>query len=94
MLFYQTEIRKVFIYAFILRKVKAAKSDTAIDVSPKLIKEIEEETEKISTLRLVLAKKNRHVYALQRKLDDIPSRAELAQYQKRFIELYNQGKSY
>ena len=29
---------------------------------------------------------------LQRKIDEVPSRTELAQYQRRFIELYNQGK--
>lgn len=28
---------------------------------------------------------------LQRKIDEVPSRAELTQYQKRFIELYSQG---
>jgi len=27
---------------------------------------------------------------LQRKIDEIPSRAELSQYQRRFVELYNQ----
>lgn len=41
--------------------------------------------------RLTLAKRNRVIAAYQRQLDDIPSRAELAQYQRRFLELYNQG---
>ena len=38
------------------------------------------------------AKKNREISALQRSIDEVPSRAELAQYQRRFIELYNQGE--
>jgi hypothetical protein len=29
---------------------------------------------------------------LQRKIDEVPSRAELSQYQRRFIELYSQSK--
>uniref|UniRef100_A0A8C7GWT1 Coiled-coil domain-containing protein 93 n=1 Tax=Oncorhynchus kisutch TaxID=8019 RepID=A0A8C7GWT1_ONCKI len=33
---------------------------------------------------------NREIAVLQRKIDEVPSRAELTQYQKRFIELYGQ----
>ena len=40
----------------------------------------------------MLAKRNRSIAALQRQLDEVPGRAELAQYQRRFLELYNQGK--
>ena len=47
---------------------------------------------KLSTLRLKVAKKNREMSTLKRKLDEVPSRTELNQYQKRFIELYNQSK--
>uniref|UniRef100_A0A8D0D2J1 Coiled-coil domain-containing protein 93 n=1 Tax=Sander lucioperca TaxID=283035 RepID=A0A8D0D2J1_SANLU len=36
------------------------------------------------------ARKNREIAILQRKIDEVPSRAELTQYQKRFIELYSQ----
>ncbi|XP_044765792.1 coiled-coil domain-containing protein 93 [Coccinella septempunctata] len=50
----------------------------------------EEEYEKLKVLRLQVAKKNRAISILQRRIDEVPSRAELAQYQKRFIELYNQ----
>ena len=46
---------------------------------------------KIHGFRLKIAKKNREISLLQRKLDEIPSRTELSQYQKRFIELYNQS---
>lgn len=37
------------------------------------------------------AKRNREIAILQRKIDEVPNRAELTQYQKRFIELYSQG---
>ena len=37
------------------------------------------------------ARKNREISALQRKIDEVPSRAELSQYQRRFVELYNQS---
>lgn len=37
------------------------------------------------------ARKNREISSLQRKIDEVPSRAELTQYQRRFVELYNHG---
>lgn len=46
--------------------------------------------EKFNKVRLLLAKRNREIAALQRKIDEMPTRAELSQYQKRFLELYNQ----
>ncbi|KAG8193575.1 hypothetical protein JTE90_000212 [Oedothorax gibbosus] len=46
--------------------------------------------EKLQKIRMLLAKKNREIASLQRKFDEVPSRAELSQYQKRFVELYNQ----
>lgn len=60
----------------------------------KTLKELEYEIETLKALRLKVAKKNRAISLLQRQLDEIPSRAELAQYQRRFLELYNQGKCY
>ncbi len=51
------------------------------------------EREKLDKIRLTLAKKNREISMLHRKLDEIPSRAELAQYQCRFVELYNQSST-
>ncbi|GFR91723.1 coiled-coil domain-containing protein 93-like [Elysia marginata] len=49
--------------------------------------------EKLHKIRLLLAKKNREIAGLQRKIDEVPSRAELSQYQRRFLELYNQVAS-
>lgn len=46
--------------------------------------------EKFQKIRMLLARKNREIATLQRKYDEVPSRAELSQYQKRFVELYNQ----
>ncbi|XP_035211917.1 coiled-coil domain-containing protein 93-like [Stegodyphus dumicola] len=46
--------------------------------------------EKLQKIRMLLARKNREIAVLQRKFDEVPSRAELSQYQKRFVELYNQ----
>lgn len=51
--------------------------------------ELRAEEEKLQLLRLQLAKKNRAVMSLQRQLDNIPCQVELSQYQKRFLELYN-----
>ncbi|XP_055378324.1 coiled-coil domain-containing protein 93 [Condylostylus longicornis] len=51
---------------------------------------LDNEKEKLQHLRLQLAKKNRAIMSIQRQLDNIPDRTELAQYQRRFLELYNQ----
>lgn len=52
---------------------------------------LEKEKERVQLLRLQLAKKNRVIVSIERQLDSIPDRTELTQYQRRFIELYNQG---
>lgn len=53
--------------------------------------ELVAQRDKHSKVKLQLGLKSKEIAKLQRRLDDIPSRAELSQYQKRFIELYNQG---
>lgn len=55
-----------------------------------LKKELQQELEIVQALRLQSAKQNRQIVTVQRQLDNIPDRTELAQYQKRFLELYNQ----
>lgn len=42
-------------------------------------------------MRLELAKLNREVLKYTVAVDEIPGTAELLQYEKRFMELYNQG---
>ncbi|XP_020293006.1 coiled-coil domain-containing protein 93 isoform X2 [Pseudomyrmex gracilis] len=54
------------------------------------VKEYEEQKEAVTRVRLQLAKKNRTIATLTRQLDDVPGRSELTQYQRRFMELYNQ----
>ena len=56
-----------------------------------ILKEIKREKEVIKNVRLKLAKRNTVISVLHRKLDEVPTRPELAQYQRRFLELYNQG---
>ncbi|XP_025423981.1 coiled-coil domain-containing protein 93 isoform X1 [Sipha flava] len=56
--------------------------------------ELKEELDKIRNMvevaRSKLSKKARAVGLMKRKLDHIPDRAELAQYQRRFVELSNE----
>ncbi|XP_052091215.1 coiled-coil domain-containing protein 93-like isoform X2 [Mytilus californianus] len=56
-------------------------------------KQYEADREKLHKIRLLLARKTREIAVLQRKIDEVPSRAELSQYQRRFIELYSQISS-
>ncbi|XP_033127925.1 coiled-coil domain-containing protein 93-like [Anneissia japonica] len=56
-------------------------------------KQFQADKEKLQKIRLLLARKNREIANLQRKIDEVPSRAELTQYQRRFIELYKQMSS-
>lgn len=62
------------------------------DAGDELTERYTAEKEKYGKMRRQLAKKTRQVEALKRYIDDVPGRAELSQYQRRFIELYNQSK--
>lgn len=57
--------------------------------------ELKEELDNIRNMveaaRTKLSKKARAVGLMKRKLDQIPDRAELTQYQRRFVELSNEG---
>uniref|UniRef100_A0A3Q1HG88 Coiled-coil domain-containing protein 93 n=1 Tax=Anabas testudineus TaxID=64144 RepID=A0A3Q1HG88_ANATE len=53
-------------------------------------KQYNTDREKLQKIRLLMARRNREIAIMQRKVDAVPSRAELTQYQKRFIELYSQ----
>jgi len=50
----------------------------------------EVDSQKLEKVRALWAKKGRDLALVERKLDDVPSRAELAQYQRMFVELYEQ----
>ncbi|XP_050324260.1 coiled-coil domain-containing protein 93 isoform X1 [Bactrocera neohumeralis] len=51
---------------------------------------ISKEKAQIQELKLQIAKKNRSIVVMQRRLDAIPDRTELTQYQRRFHELHNE----
>lgn len=61
-----------------------------IDGGDEMMNRFEAENAKYCKMRRQLAKKTRQVEVLKRHIDDVPGRAELSQYQRRFIELYNQ----
>ncbi|XP_044525850.1 coiled-coil domain-containing protein 93 isoform X1 [Gracilinanus agilis] len=77
------------------QNIESLKSDTSEDGEEKeptriIEQQYKTEKEKLQKIRLLLARRNREIAILQRKIDEVPSRAELTQYQKRFIELYSQ----
>jgi hypothetical protein len=51
---------------------------------------LEAEQKRLQKLRMLTARRNREIATLQRQIDEVPSRHELTQYQKRFVELYEQ----
>ncbi len=55
-----------------------------------LEKTLEQDSEKLNNVKILWSKKNREISVIQRKLDDIPQRNELTQYERRFTELYDQ----
>ncbi len=46
------------------------------------------DTAKIAKLRQLLAGKNQEIARTQREIDEVPTRAELLQFERRFVELY------
>ncbi|XP_054712331.1 coiled-coil domain-containing protein 93-like isoform X2 [Uloborus diversus] len=76
-----------------LQELKASSNDSSSEDTEHremVEKQYNADKEKLQKIRMLLARKNREIAALQRKFDEVPSRAELSQYQKRFVELYNQ----
>ncbi|XP_062972692.1 coiled-coil domain-containing protein 93 isoform X1 [Elgaria multicarinata webbii] len=75
-----------------IESLKAEAAETGEEKEPAKIidQQYKSEKEKLQKIRLLLARRNREIAILQRKIDEVPSRAELTQYQKRFIELYSQ----
>ncbi|XP_015675770.1 coiled-coil domain-containing protein 93 [Protobothrops mucrosquamatus] len=71
-------------------KAEAAESGEEREPTKIIDQQYKTEKEKLQKIRLLLARRNREISILQRKIDEVPSRAELTQYQKRFIELYGQ----
>lgn len=87
------KIRKTIISWYILYS-EAQNEKVPENSKSNITEEVDVEKEKIKSYRLQIAKKSRAIAGLERQLDEVPSRAELAQYQRRFLELYNQGNIY
>ncbi|XP_069791325.1 coiled-coil domain-containing protein 93 isoform X2 [Narcine bancroftii] len=73
-----------------LKNAAGNEEDEVKEHSELIEQQYKEDREKLQKIRLLLARRNREIAILQRKIDEVPSRAELTQYQKRFVELYNQ----
>ncbi|KAJ4460641.1 putative Coiled-coil domain-containing protein (DUF2037) [Paratrimastix pyriformis] len=50
---------------------------------------LEQETQRVAQMRAALALRTREAAALSRQIDEVPTRAELIQYQTRFVELFD-----
>lgn len=55
-----------------------------------LEKTLAADADRLFKIKSVLAQKNRLLAVQQRKIDEIPQRAEMTQYERRFTELYDQ----
>ncbi|XP_038607473.1 coiled-coil domain-containing protein 93 isoform X2 [Tachyglossus aculeatus] len=75
-----------------IESLKAGAAEGGEDEEParRIGRQYQAEKDKLQKIRLLLARRNREIAILQRKIDEVPCRAELSQYQKRFIELYGQ----
>lgn len=74
-------------------KLASSELSTLTPAEDEQVQEIEatftKEEAKHAALRAGVAKRSRAVQLLSRKLDDIPTRPELIQYERRFVELYD-----
>lgn len=66
--------------------------DGAGEKMEKVKKALSSEEARLKETQLKLGTICKNISRLQRRLDDIPSRSELNQYQRRFVELYDQSK--
>lgn len=72
------------------RTIEESEKSSPKDEMDEFQRELERQKEQLRVLRLKDAKQNRQMAMAQRQLDSIPDRTELSQYQKRFLELYNE----
>jgi len=63
-------------------------TETEGSIDQKLIQTMAADEEKMAKIRQLSSKKNLDIAILQRKIDEIPTRAELSQYERRFSELF------
>ena len=65
-------------------------ADTQLAKVRRVERLFEAESAKADQMRRLLGQKGRQIASLQRQMDEIPTRAELMQYERRFRELYQQ----
>lgn len=75
-----------------LGKKESESKDGAGEDLEKVKKTLRSEEGRLKETQLKLGIICKNISRLQRRLDDIPSRSELNQYQRRFVELYDQSK--
>lgn len=88
---------RIIIYIFFYRAAQDPENIPEDQpLSPEELKEFKQREDKLKSfmanMRLELAKLNREVLRYNTAIDEVPGTAELLQYEKRFMELYNQGK--
>jgi len=73
-----------------LRKLESGEDDEETKQLREVEQIYEQDQAKLDKLRRVLAAKNQGIMKMNREIDEIPTRAELIQYERRFVELYEQ----
>eukprot|EP01006_Ploeotia_vitrea_P054030 TRINITY_DN67839_c5_g1_i1.p1 TRINITY_DN67839_c5_g1~~TRINITY_DN67839_c5_g1_i1.p1 ORF type:complete len:586 (-),score=137.89 TRINITY_DN67839_c5_g1_i1:1434-3191(-) len=74
-------------------KIASAKNEKPVKENEywkQVEQEYAEEKKKTDKLMARVAKKNREISQIERQIDEIPTRMELLQYERRFTELYDQ----
>lgn len=75
-----------------LERIRKKNEDLEKEEHVQMLKAIEDkynqEYEKLMQSKKKIAEQNRHLTALQRQIENYPSKIELSQYHKRFTELY------
>merc|ERR1719499_991831 len=75
----------------LVKSVEAGEDDEDSQRIAKIEEMFTVDKKKYDKVRKVLATRNQDISRIRRKIDGFPSRAELLQYEKRFVELYEQS---
>jgi hypothetical protein len=73
-----------------ISNLEASQSTEEIEKYDELEKQIYADNDKIKKLKMMSSKRNRDIALSKRKIDEIPTRPEVIQYEKRFKELYEE----
>ncbi len=87
----KSEMERLTQEVSVLKKQAESIANNDQQLVPEELKEIHEDlSSRVGKAEALIGRKMREIGDMKKQLDDIPSRAELSQYQKRFVELYNQ----